>query len=69
MTQYPIIKTTNTTKIKKSSKSRGDYFKWSNAEIAAIKRSMIRFIALRKIPQQYDCLLALKNEPALKKRT
>lgn len=38
------------------------------AEINAIKRSLGKFIAPRKIPQQHDCLLAIKNEPILKNR-
>jgi len=57
-------------KKKASTKStRGDYIKWSDSEINAIKRAMGQFIALHKIPQQHDCLLAIKNEPALKKRS
>eukprot|EP00102_Acyrthosiphon_pisum_P026310 XP_016663520.1 PREDICTED: uncharacterized protein LOC107884922 [Acyrthosiphon pisum] len=56
-------------KIKVVTKSnRGDYVKWSESEINAVKRAMGKFIALHKIPQQHDCLLAIKNEPALKKR-
>lgn len=52
----------------KKSKTRGDYVRWSHQEIEAIKRSLGRFIALRKIPQKHDCLLAMKNEPVLKNR-
>lgn len=50
------------------SNKRGDYIKWSTSEKDAIKRSLGKFIELRKIPQQHDCLLAIKNEPALKNR-
>lgn len=50
------------------SKKRGEYVRWTSNEIGAIKRSLGRFIALRKIPQKYDCLLAMKNEPILKDR-
>ncbi|XP_060875396.1 uncharacterized protein LOC132952418 [Metopolophium dirhodum] len=56
------------TVVAKKSKKRGDYIKWTMAEINAIKRSLGKFIALRKIPQQHDCLLAIKNEPILKNR-
>jgi len=49
--------------------TRGDYVKWSDAEINVIKCAMGKFIALQKIPQRHDCLLAIKNEPALKKRS
>lgn len=52
----------------KKPKKRGEYVKWTSKEIEAIKRSLGRFIALRKIPQKYDCLLAIKNEPILKNR-
>lgn len=48
--------------------TRNDYVKLSYSEINAIKRAMGKFIALHKIPQQHDCLLAIKNEPALKKK-
>lgn len=30
--------------------------------------SLGKFVALRKIPQQHDCLLAIKHEPILKNR-
>jgi len=52
----------------KNSKKRGDYQRWTNIEMQAIKRQLSKFIALKKIPQQHDCLLAIKNEPALKNR-
>lgn len=54
--------------VPKQSKSRIDYVKWSVEELDAIKRSLGKFIALNKIPQQHDCLLAIKNEPILKNR-
>lgn len=54
---------------KQSSKKRVDYIKWSNDEIKAVERSLEKFIALRKIPQQHDCLLAMKKEPILNKRS
>lgn len=50
-------------------KKARDYVKWTSSEINAIKRSMHKFIAMHKIPQQYDCLLAIKHEPALKNRS
>ncbi|XP_022179916.1 uncharacterized protein LOC111040345 [Myzus persicae] len=49
-------------------KTRVDYIKWSNGEMEALKRFFGKFIALHKIPQQHDCLLAIKKEPALGKR-
>lgn len=49
--------------------TRSDYVKCSDAEVNAIKRTMGKFIASHKIPRQHDCLLAIKNEPALKKRS
>lgn len=54
---------------KPKSRTRVDYIKWSNAEIEAVKRSLGKFIALRKIPQQNDCLLAMKKEPILNTRS
>jgi len=37
-------------------------------ELDAIKRSLGTFISLGKIPEQHDCLTAIKNEPILKNR-
>lgn len=54
---------------KQGTYSRIDYVKWSKEEIKAIERSLGKFIALHKIPQQYDCLLAIKNGPILKNRS
>lgn len=50
-------------------KKRVNYIKWSECEINAVKRSLGKFIALRKIPQQHDCLHALQKEPILKNRS
>ena len=48
---------------------RGDYKRWTDIEMQAIKKQLSWFISLKKIPQQHDCLLAMKNEPALKNRS
>lgn len=52
----------------KNTKKRGDYQRWTTAEMQAIKRQLSQLISLKKIPQQHDCLLAIKNEPALRNR-
>lgn len=54
---------------RKNSKNKsGDYVKWTSKELEAVKRSPDKFVALQKIPQKYNCLLAIKNEPILKNR-
>lgn len=65
--QY-INETENLITVVKKTKKRGDYIRWTMAEIDAIKRCLGKFIALRKTPQQHDCLLAIKHEPILKNR-
>lgn len=55
-------------KIKKKKNSRINYIKWTETEISAIKRTMSKFIALHKIPQQHDRLLAIQQEPVLQNR-
>jgi len=52
----------------KNTKKRGDYQRWTNAEMQAIKRQLSQFISPKKIPQQHDCLLSIIKEPALRNR-
>lgn len=57
-------KTINNVKTQCKSK-RTQYKVWTAKELEALKRSLGKFIKLGKIPQQHDCLLAMKNEPIL----
>lgn len=60
----PIKKTKKNEKTK-CNNQRVHYKVWTAKELEAVKRSPGKLISLGKIPQQHDCLLAMKNEPIL----